>query len=220
VLALDPSSAGAHFNLGEMALEDDDPVAAESHFESAVAINGELPGPRFGLGVAAYQTGDIARAEREFDRVQAMAPAYLELQYHRALIAEARNDPATAEQLYRAELEHNPGHHRSWFNLSQIHAQRGDHAAAVDALRRAVETDTGRAPAHILLARSLLALDDPAGYAEAEAAARRGLELDPPPELRPLAHYVLADIYNRLGRPADAQREAALARQAEAAIGR
>jgi hypothetical protein len=66
----------------------------------------------------------------------------------------------------------------------------------------------------------LLALDDRSMYPDAEAAARRGIELDTPPELLPLAHYVLADIYNRLGRPADVKRELALARQAENAIGR
>ena len=101
-----------------------------------------------------------------------------------------------------------------------MQAEQEDHAGAVASLRQAIEADPERAPAHILLARSLLALDNPAGYAEAEAAARRGLELDPPAQLRPLAHYVLANIYNRLGRPEDAQREAALARQAEIAIGR
>ena len=136
------------------------------------------------------------------------------------MIAERRGDLDTAAALYRAELELNPRHHRSWLNLSQIHVQRGDHQEAVEALRRAIDADPGRAPAYILLARSLLALDDRSTYPDAEAAARRGIELDAPPELLPLAHYVLADIYNRLGRPADVERELALARQAENAIGR
>lgn len=219
-LTMDPASTNAHFNLGEMALEAGDPSAAAEHFAAAVRIDDQFPGPHFGLGVAAYQQGDIGRAAREFDRVQDLAPAYLELQYYRALIAEARHDPQAAEVLYRAELEHDPRHHRSWLNLSQLQAQRGDHAAAVESLRHALDADPDRAPAYVLMARSLLALDDPAQYAEAETAARRGLALEPPAQLRALAHYVLADIYNRLGRPEDAQREAALARQAESAIGR
>jgi hypothetical protein len=61
----------------------------------------------------------------------------------------------------------------------------------------------------------LLALEDPSRYDEAVEAARRGLSLDPPPQLRPLGHYVLADLYNRLGQPEDAQRELALARRAQ-----
>ena len=220
LLSLDPSSTSAHFNLGEMALEDEDPVAAERHFEAAIRIDDQQPGPQFGLGVAAYQQGQIQRASAQFDRVLALAPAYLEIHYYRALIAESRGDAQAAADLYRAELEINPFHHRSWLNLSQIQAGLGDHQEAVRSLRRAIEVEPERAPAHVLLARSLVALEDPAVYAEAEAAARRGLGLDPPPELRPLAHYVLADIYNRLGRPADVQRQLALAREAERAIRR
>jgi len=220
LLALDPKSTTAYFNLGEMALEVGDPRTAQRHFEAAIAINDQQPGLHFGLGVAAEQQGLIERASAQFDRVESLAPAYLELRYYRALIAERRGDLDTAATLYRAEVELNPRHHRSWLNLSQIHAQRGDHQEAVEALRQAIDADPGRAPAYILLARSLLALDDRSMYPDAEAAARRGIELDTPPELLPLAHYVLADIYNRLGRPADVERELALARQAENAIGR
>ncbi len=201
-------------------MEAGDPRTAQRHFEAAIAINDQQPGPHFGLGVAAEQQGLIDRAAAQFDRVESLAPSYLELRYYRALIAERRGDLDTAAALYRAELELNPRHHRSWLNLSQIHVQRGDHQEAVEALRRAIDADPGRAPAYILLARSLLALDDRSTYPDAEAAARRGIELDAPPELLPLAHYVLADIYNRLGRPADVERELALARQAETAIGR
>lgn len=220
VLTLDPSNTSARFNLGEMTIESGDAARAKEHFEAAARINDQLPGPHFGLGVAAYQVGDIAAARRAFDRVEELAPRYLELNYYRALIAESADDPQAATKLYRAELDNNPGHHRSWLNLSQLQAQAGDHAAAVASLRRAVETDPERAPAHVLLARSLLALERPDDYPEAEAEARRGLALDPPAQLRALAHYVLADIYNRLGRPEEAQREVALARQAERAIGR
>ena len=220
LLALDPMSTTAYFNLGEMALEADDPRTAERHFENAIEINDQQPGPHFGLGVAAYQQGFIDRAIAQFDRVESLASLYLELRYYRALIYERRGDLGTAKELYQAEVDLNPQHHRSWLNLSQIYVQQGDHQAAVEALRRGVDADPQRAPAHILLARSLLALEDPSTYSDAEAAARRGITLGTPPELLPLAHYVLADIYNRLGRPEDVERELSLARQAEKAIGR
>lgn len=220
LLSLDPSNTSALFNLGEMALEAGDPATARQHFEAAAEINDQLPEPLFGFGVAAFQLGQIDRAKAEFERVLAVASFFPEVHYYRGLIAESRGNSAAAAESYRAEVEQNPRHHRSWINLSQIHAGAGDHAAAVETLRSAIEILPNLASAHVLLARSLLALDDPALYSEVEQAARDGLSLDPPPELRPLAHYVLADVYNRLGRPQDVERELALAREAERAIRR
>ena len=43
-----------------------------------------------------------------------------------------------------------------------------------------------------------------------------GLKLAPASEMAPLGHYVLADVYNRRGRPGDAAREVAMARSLEA----
>ena len=43
-----------------------------------------------------------------------------------------------------------------------------------------------------------------------------GLSLSPAPQVAPLGHYVLADIYNRQGRAADAAREVAQGRALEA----
>jgi hypothetical protein len=38
--------------------------------------------------------------------------------------------------------------------------------------------------------------------------AKKGLEVAPRSEYAPLGHYVLADLYSRMGRPADAAAEA------------
>ncbi|MDE2882754.1 MAG: hypothetical protein OXP70_12915, partial [Acidobacteriota bacterium] len=42
---------------------------------------------------------------------------------------------------------------------------------------------------------------------EAEETALRGLALEPEPDMAPLGHFVLADVYNRQGRLAEAERE-------------
>jgi len=46
--------------------------------------------------------------------------------------------------------------------------------------------------------------------------ARKGLEVDEGSRLAPLGHYVLADVYNRQGKPAEARAEVAKARRIEA----
>ncbi len=66
---------------------------------------------------------------------------------------------------------------------------------------------------YLYLAKVRLDLGDLAG---AEEAARRGLTRNPDAEIAPLGHYVLADVYTRLGRPKDAAHEAAEGRRLEA----
>jgi len=220
VLALDPRNAQARFHLGEMALEAGDPATALAHLETAVEIYEEPLAPRFAMGVAFLQLGRLERAEEELDRVVERAPDYADAHFQLALVAEARGDTDTAAARYRTALEHAPGHFRARFNLALIHAGRRDHAAAARGFRETIRARPDLALAHVYLARSLLLLQDPASWAEAEEAARRGLELSPPPEVVPTAHYVLADIYRRQGRQAEAERHAALARQAERALKR
>ena len=45
--------------------------------------------------------------------------------------------------------------------------------------------------------------------------ARKGLELEPRSAQAPLGHYVLADVFSKRGRMADAQRELAAGRALE-----
>jgi hypothetical protein len=45
--------------------------------------------------------------------------------------------------------------------------------------------------------------------------AKRGIELGPEPSMAPLGHFILADVYNRMGRPQDAERELSEAKRLE-----
>ena len=66
---------------------------------------------------------------------------------------------------------------------------------------------------HFFLAKSLL--DSGESLDEAVELARAGLSLGPSPEVAPMGHYLLADIFTRLGRPQEAERELAAARALE-----
>ena len=43
--------------------------------------------------------------------------------------------------------------------------------------------------------------------------AQKANELDPEPSLAPMGHFILADVYSRLGRVQDAEREVAIAQR-------
>jgi tetratricopeptide (TPR) repeat protein len=215
LLLMSPTSASAHFNLGEMDLDANDPAAALQHFEAGLATSESMPAMHFGLGVASFQLGDLRQAAQSLERAAELAPAYPQVHYYLAQVAEARGDATAAKTEYRAEVANHPRGYRSWFNLSVLLSDEDDYEGAVAALRQAIAARPDLAVAHVYLGRALLMMEDPALYAEALEAAQRGLDLGPPPSVVPTGHFVLADLYNRLGQPDAAQRELARGRAAQ-----
>jgi predicted Zn-dependent protease len=125
-------------------------------------------------------------------------------------LAEALGDAAAAAREYEAELARDPQAHRSAFNLAKLlMAAKRPHDAAAR-LRAALQAQPEFGTGYLYLAKALLDVGDLAG---AEQAARGGLARPLEPGTAPLGHYVLADVYARLGRTADARREVAAARR-------
>jgi tetratricopeptide (TPR) repeat protein len=137
--------------------------------------------------------------------------------YNLGRIREARGDVAGAEALYRQELTVYPDHGRARFNLAQILRGRGNREGYLAELRQGVEQAPDFGACYWYLAREELAAGR---LQEAADLARRGLEAQPVSEVAPLGHYVLADVYNRQGRPGDARAEVDRARRLETALRR
>ena len=128
-------------------------------------------------------------------------------------ILEARGQVADAERLYREELAQFADNGRARFNLAQLARQRGDEAGFLAELRASTEKAPEFGPAFFFLAREELR----AGRLDAAAGlARKGLAVDKGSQVAPLGHYVLADVYNRQGKAAEAAGEVAKARQIQA----
>jgi tetratricopeptide (TPR) repeat protein len=202
-----------------MDLEAGNPRQALAHFESSLANTDTMPATHFGAGVASLQLGDVPAARRYLQRAEELVAHYPEVHYYLALVAEASADPATAVAEYRIEVQDYPQHYRSWFNLSLLMVDLGQPAEAAEAAQKAIDANPDFARAHVSLGRYLLLLNDATRYEEAAEATRHGLALQPEASVRTLGHFVLADLYNRLGRPQDAERELVLARQAQEEIG-
>ncbi len=83
---------------------------------------------------------------------------------------------------------------------------------AVDHFRAAVDTNPSFGSGYLYLAKGLL---DAGDLKASEAAALKGLASQPDPQVRPLGHYVLADVYTRTGREREAARQVALGRRLE-----
>src|SRR6185437_1254013 len=190
--------------------------AAERELRAAIAIEPKLVAARNALGVVALKRGDVAAAEREIRAAVAEKPDVRLAHFNLALVAEERRQPQEAIAEYRKEIELHPqASYKAWFNLGKIYAALGDRAAQADAYRHAIESNPGFAEGHLYLAK--LYLDLGQRFDEALALARKGIELGPDADYAPLGHYVIADIYSRQGRRAEAEQEAARGRALESA---
>lgn len=210
-LTIDPKDPYVRYQIGEIHLDRGDIAKAEAAFNKALELDSGVAQARTALAVIAFQRGDLTTAERLVQEALADKPDVRLAHYNLALVAEKRGDLQTAEKEYLLELEQHPDAYRAAFNLSRLYAQIGERSLEIDALRQTIAANPEYPPGYSYLAKALLDAGGPAG--EAAQLARRGLELAPPrSDAARLAHYVLADVYARQGRRADAARELSAAR--------
>jgi tetratricopeptide (TPR) repeat protein len=134
--------------------------------------------------------------------------------YNLALVLEARGDSQGAAAEYKREIAISPSLYQPHFNLAKLHSRAGRGGEAIAEFRAAVEANPAFGTGWLYLGKALLDAGELKG---AEQAALRGLQSSPDPAMLPLGHYVLADVYSRLGREADAARQAAAGQKAERA---
>jgi choline-sulfatase len=212
-LTIDSKNARVRYEMGEIFLARNDRVKAEENFRLAVDINPREAAALNALGAMAFERGDLPSAERQVREAIAIKDSTRLAHYNLAVIAEQRNDAVAAEAEYRRELELHPDASKASFNLARLYEKAGNRTAQIAALKQAVDRNPVFAEGKLFLAKAYL--DSNVNFPEAIGLARGSLALPLRGELQPLAHFVLADLYNRLGRPQDAAREVAAGRAAE-----
>ncbi len=209
----DPKNAQILYRLAQVELDAGRDADAEKGLRRTLEVEPKTARAEVGLAVVAFRRKDLEAAHAALDRALAIDPKAKHARYNRALIFESQGRLAEAAAAYRQEIADHPTNFKALFNLGRLLETMGDPAGALAALRSAVGVNGEYAVGRLFLARALLATGDLAG---AEREARRGLELDAEGPFVPLGHYVLADVFSRLGRGGDAAREATLGKQAEA----
>jgi arylsulfatase A-like enzyme/Tfp pilus assembly protein PilF len=212
-LKIDPKDPFVRYQIGEIWMDRGDVQRAERLFNEALEINPGLASAKNALGVIALGRGDLARAETLIREAIGLKADVRLAHFNLALIAEQRGDLAGAEREYIAELKEHPDSYKSAFNLSRLYEQVGDREGQIEALKQSIESNPQFGEGHIYLAKAYL--ESGTNLDEAVRLAKKGLEIAPKSEYAPLGHYVLADLYNRMGRPEEAQREAAVGRAME-----
>jgi arylsulfatase A-like enzyme/Flp pilus assembly protein TadD len=216
-LKVNPRNPQAWYQLATLYLDLGRLGDARSTFEGALESNPKMGAAYNALGAIAYQKGDLDEAERLIRQGLDLEPDVRTGSYNLGCILETRGRLAEAEALYRRELDTYPDHGRARFNLAQMLRARGDRQGWLAELRASVEKAPQFGAAYFYLARERLSAGE---LMEAMDLARRGLEAEPRSPVAALGHYVLADVYTRQGRPADAGAEVAKGRKLEAELRR
>jgi arylsulfatase A-like enzyme/Tfp pilus assembly protein PilF len=217
-LQLDPKNAQVHYEIAQIMIDRGEFATAATELEAALAVEPKMAAARNALGVVALNRGDLASAETQIRQALELKPDVRLAHFNLALLAEKRNDPATAHAEYNRELELHPNNFKAAFNLGKLYEAQRRPVDQEAAYRKAIAANPEFGEGYFYLAKLLL--DQGRAFDEAVALARKGLEVAPASAYAPLGHYVLADLYSRLGRPADAAAEAQKGRALEKAEGR
>jgi tetratricopeptide (TPR) repeat protein len=213
-LQLDPKDAYVKYQIGELWLDRGEVVKAEQQFKEALALDPAVAAAKNALGVIALQRGDVDGAERLIREALTAKSTVRLAHYNLALIAEKRGDLPGAEREYVQELKEHPESFKAAFNLAQLYQQVQDREGAIQALKICIASNPQFPDGYFFLARAYV--DAGTNLREASDMARKGLEIGPKSEHAALGHYVLADLYNRQGRPGAAAQEVAIGRSLEA----
>jgi arylsulfatase A-like enzyme/Tfp pilus assembly protein PilF len=216
-MELDPKNAQIRYEAAQIMLDAGALDEAAEQLQEALRLEPTLAAARNALGVVAFRRGDAALAEREIRAAIEVQSDVRLAHFNLALLAEERGDLRQAMAEYEREIALHPSSFRALFNMSRLHRQVGNRPAEREALQKSIDVNPQFAEGHLFLARHYLETGERLG--EAVELAARGLALEPDPLNVSLGHYILADLYNRLGRRDDAADEAARGRAAERRFG-
>jgi len=212
-MELDPKNAQIRFEAAQILLDNGKFDEAETELTHALDIEPKLAAARNALAVIALKRGDAAAAQRDIEQAIAVKPDVRLAHYNLALLAEQRGDFQRAISEYKKEIDLHVGSYKAAFNLGRLYEKLGDTTGQREAFEQAIELNPSFAEGYLYLAK--LYLDTGQQLDKAISLARKGIELSPDSEYAPLGYYVIADVYSRQGKAAEAEREAARGREAE-----
>jgi len=156
------------------------------------------------LGEALAAAGNREAAEKRFRSALALRPDLRDIHFTLGEMYLEGGDYERAEVEFRAEAEMVPGSAAAAFKLGVVLLNRGRVREAIVELQRSDALLPDMPETLIELGRAMVTAGDTTG---AEKMFQRVLELEKTSRLAETAHFQLSQIYRKLGRSADADRE-------------
>jgi arylsulfatase A-like enzyme/Tfp pilus assembly protein PilF len=207
---LDPRNGKVLWQLADVFMRQREPDKAEAVMKDALSRKVDEHRFLLKLGESLIEAKRYDEAEAALLGAVQKKPDLDGAHFNLGLVYEEKGQSEKAIASYEAELRQNKKAYRASFNVAKLLQKAGRAGEAVAHFRKAVDLQPDFGTGQLYLAKALLDSGDLQG---AEQWARKGLVTKPDPRIAPLGHYVLADVYNRQGRTADANREVAAARR-------
>ena len=200
--SLDPKNGRVLWQLADVEMRAQRLDAAEAILKDALGREVERERFLLKLGECYLEQKRLDEAEKALREAVAKRPTLETAHFNLGLVYEERGEPEQAIAAYQKELAAHAKAYRAAFNLAKLQQRAGRPREALEHFRQVVALAPDFAIGRLYLAKVLLDTGDLAG---AEREAKAGLSLAPDPSLAPLGHYVLADVYSRQGRLAEAR---------------
>jgi choline-sulfatase len=202
--SLDPRNGKVLWQLADLLMREGRAADAEAVVKDALARKVDEHRFLLKLGEARIEARLFAEAERSLREALAKKPGLESARFNLGLALEGQGRRDEAIAAYRDEVQDHPKAYRAAFNLARLLQGAGRADEALAYFQKAVDASPTFGTGQLYLAKALL---DRGDLPAAERWAKAGLANQPEPRLAPLGHFVLADVYNRQGRTADARRE-------------
>ncbi len=159
---LAPDSAALWHELGLAHREKGKMDEAAKAFEKAIALDGDLPEPHSNLGIVLLSSGNSRRAEAEFREAIRIQPDYADAHGNLANLLAGKGEFTDARNHFETALRLKPRDAVTRYNFAVALGGARQFDEAQRQLEAAIEADASLADAHELLAKLLMARDQPA----------------------------------------------------------
>ena len=170
------------------------------------------------LGAVYLKMNMYDEAEQEIEKALSIERSIplINASFNMALLHEARGELDQAVLEYKKEQETSPFNFQPDFNLGLLYVKTKDLDKAIKEFESCIEKDKEFGGAYVFLAKAYM--DTGKDLNEAAQLAETGISLNPDLKTTVLAHFVLADIFNRLGRVNESRRHVETARELQKSL--
>ena len=208
-----PPDSQLYYVFGNIKNLREDYEGAIKYYEECIKLNPSSASAYGALGGVYVNQERYDEAESYLKKAEEHNPKLRNLHYNWALLHEEKGDLIKAADAYKQELENIPHNFKACFNLSRVYRKMGDPLEEEKYLNKTMELNPIFAMSYFYLARIYLNRGE--RYDEAISLVEKGIALKPAKKDLPLGYFLLADLYNRLGKPAKSEE---YARQGQALI--
>ncbi len=206
----DPRDSKAYFSLADIALEEKNFDQALSYLKKVVELDPDQAISRSRLGASYVELKMFDQAIPELQKALELNSRMPNAHFNLALIHEERQDLEQSSSEYRKELELFPESYPANFNLSRIFRKQGRRREERSELEACIRSKPDFGIAYLYLAKNYM--DTGGDILQAKSFAEEGIRKLQEKSQLPFGHYLLADIYNRLGKPREAMHHVQQAR--------